>query len=233
MALMLSTGARQAQAGARDSITAATISFDAATKEVRDSENGLFNAGFRPGDPIKISGSGSNDKWDEVVSVASDGSKLVVSGTLVNESAGATVTIKAAGKSFKDIFRNHEVRLFSGSPPSSADDAEGVCLAIITKGGETMTPGTSTNGMSFGEPSGGVINKADEVQQGLGLVAGTAGYYRCYDNGVVTGESATAKRMQGTVGTTSGDLRLTTTSISPGVPVAITQHKVTFPASRS
>jgi hypothetical protein len=234
MALKLSTGLRQAIAGAQDSITGTTIGFTASTNVIADSGNGLFAAGFRPGDAIKISGASNaaNNVWTEVVSIAASGASMVVAAALATEAASQSVTIRAAGKSLKDVFRNHVLRIYSGSAPATADAAEtGTLLAEITVGGLAVTPGTSTNGMSFGTPAAGVLGKASETQQGDGLADGTAGYYRCYDNGVVAGSSATAKRMQGTVGTSGADCILGSTSINSGAPVVISQHNVTVPAS--
>lgn len=69
----------------------ATISFDAASREVRDSANGLKD--FSAHDVIQIAGSASNNGYRRVESAAFDGSKVVVVGTLVDEGAGASVTL--------------------------------------------------------------------------------------------------------------------------------------------
>jgi len=70
---------------------AATISFDAATREVRDSANGL--KAFDAHDTVQISGSASNNVWRRIESADADGSKFVVFSTLVGEAAGASVVI--------------------------------------------------------------------------------------------------------------------------------------------
>jgi len=73
---------------------AATISFDAASKEVRDSANGMDQ--FKTGDTIVIQGSGSNNK---VLTVATGNvaAKAVVNEALTDEAAGAYVTISKRG----------------------------------------------------------------------------------------------------------------------------------------
>lgn len=71
--------------------TASTISFDAATREIRDSANGLGT--FDAHDAILVSGSASNDGAYRIESASADGSKFVTVGTLVNEAAGASVTL--------------------------------------------------------------------------------------------------------------------------------------------
>jgi hypothetical protein len=68
---------------------ASTISFDSATKQIRDSANGL--AAFATGKTIYVD-SGSNDGTYTITDGGHAG-YIVVSETLVDEAAGATVTI--------------------------------------------------------------------------------------------------------------------------------------------
>ena len=58
MAFLLSTGLRNALLGNVDTITGTTISADetGGVFTILDSNNGLFTAGFAPGDTITISG---------------------------------------------------------------------------------------------------------------------------------------------------------------------------------
>lgn len=71
--------------------TSAGISFDSATKEIREAgECGIFNtAGTQT---IVISGSGSNDGV-YTTTAGTDGDKIVVNEAISDEAAGATVTI--------------------------------------------------------------------------------------------------------------------------------------------
>lgn len=71
--------------------TATTISFVSGTKTIADSGNGLVTAGFKQGTQITITGSASNNGTFTIVSVAAGA--IVVAESLVNESAGASVTI--------------------------------------------------------------------------------------------------------------------------------------------
>lgn len=70
---------------------ASTISFDAATREVRDSANGVGT--FDAHDVVLVSGSAANDGSYRIESASADGSKFVVVGSLVNEAAGASITL--------------------------------------------------------------------------------------------------------------------------------------------
>lgn len=76
-------------------VTAITIAFVAATKKITDSGNGL--AGFLTGDKIKVSGSASNDGTYTIV-IGGVAGEIVVSEALVNEDAGASVTIQTVKK---------------------------------------------------------------------------------------------------------------------------------------
>ena len=75
------------------SYTAATLSFASATKKISDSARGL--ARYRGGDLIRVSGSGSNNGV-YTVATGGDPDEIVTTEALVNESAGASVTISDA-----------------------------------------------------------------------------------------------------------------------------------------
>ena len=235
MSLKLSTGLRNALLGERDSYTATSLACVNSTNTITDSGNNLLDEGFRPEDIIDIAGFTltDNNGLAEVVSVASDGSSMVVSGlTLADEIEGDSVTIVAQSKGLKDIFRNHVIHVYSGSAPSSADDVEtGTLLLKLTEESGAFTPGTATNGLNFGAISAGVMSKDAEIQSGVGLDDGTAGYYRVYDNGEVTGESTTAKRMQGTIGISSADFLMSSATISTSATTTLGTHNITQPAS--
>lgn len=72
-----------------------TISFDAASREIRDSANGFIDGGYLPGNYVIVKGSTKNNGKYLVESVAAG--VLVVEGTLSDEAAGASVTTDAEG----------------------------------------------------------------------------------------------------------------------------------------
>jgi hypothetical protein len=76
-----------------DKYQASTISFTASTSTIGDTGNGLST--FYAGQTIDITSTVSNNAKHTVATVASDGSSLTVSGTLVDESAGTTFTIQS------------------------------------------------------------------------------------------------------------------------------------------
>jgi hypothetical protein len=141
---------------------------------------------------------------------------MEVSGlTLTTEGAGDSVTITACAKTFKDVFRNGVIRVYSGSVPADADAAEGagVLLLEISKDSVAVTPGTATNGLNFDAIVDGVLSKNADTWSDAGIATGTAAWWRMYDNGVITGASTTAKRCDGLVSTTSVAMILSSTSI--------------------
>lgn len=75
--------------------TATTISFDAASKEIRDSGNGLLTAGFLSGQFVTVSGTTKNNGKYTIVSAAAG--VLVVSETVTDEVAGSSFTLSASG----------------------------------------------------------------------------------------------------------------------------------------
>jgi hypothetical protein len=237
MTFRISTGVRNALLGKKEAITGTNISFATSGSVIAHADNGLLAAGFRPGDTIIISGSdmGHNDMITQVVSVASNGSTMVVAGALTDESAGEEIAIMTVGgKAFADIFKNYIIHGYSGSPPTSCDAAEtGTLLIKLTKASGAFTPGNAENGLNFdtGNIANGILQNDSEVMSGLGLSGGNIGYYRMYDNGEVTGQSTTAKRVQGAAGVSNAQLIMPSLTIVEGATTTATSHQIVQPAN--
>lgn len=75
--------------------TATTISFDSASKEIRDSGNGFVTAGFLAGQFAYVTGSTKNNGSYTIESVTAG--VLKVSEVLTDEAPGATVSVSAEG----------------------------------------------------------------------------------------------------------------------------------------
>ncbi len=237
MALKLSTGLRNAILGDVATITATTISADedGGKYYIKDSGNGLFSAGFCAGDTITISGftgTAANNQITTVISAETDGSQMEIEGTLVDDAAGESVTITAHQKGWKDMFKYSVIRVYEGSAPSDADAAEtGTLLLEISKDGGAFAAGASTNGFQFDAIASGVLTMKAETYKDAGIAAGTAGYYRHYNNQFVTGLSTSAIRMQGIVGTASAQFILSSTSIELAATTTLDSYSLTHPAS--
>lgn len=136
--------------------------------------------------------------------------------------------------SFKAAMADGILRGYSGSQPSSADNAEsGTLLFEITESGGAFSSGFATNGLEFGTAVAGVIAKAtaETWKDNAANATGTAGYFRFYANTVVTGASTTAVRFDGSIGVGTGDLQVSTTSVTADAPISISFFQVTFPES--
>ena len=233
MAFKFSTGMRNSLLGEQDTTGAvATLAFTVGTNVITTSAQNFLTLGFRPEDTITISGSASNDMITTVVSVASNGLTMVVAGALANEAEGATVTILSVGKTFKDTFRNNVIRIYAGAAPADANAAETSTLLMkITKSSGAVVPGVAANGNNFDVINTGVLSKDANVWSGTGLSDGTAGYWRMYDNGELTGAVATSKRCQGLCGTSGTEFVMSSTSIVTGATVTLDSFNITQPAS--
>lgn len=240
MALRLSTGLRNAlldeKAVANNLMVGTTISFEDGTgtdsrDRIVDSGSGLAN--FVKRGKVTVSGSTSNDGSYEILAVAA-GYLEIAAGSLTTEAAGDTVILAGAtGGSFSDLFQNCVCDIYSGSQPSDADSAEtGTKLVSITLSSGAFVGGSATNGLNFGEVASGVLAKeSGETWSGLGIAAGTAGWFRIYDNSYTTGASTSAIRFDGAVATSGYQFNISNTSITVGGTTTVDSVSLTLPAS--
>lgn len=237
MAFKMSTGLRNSLLGAQDTITATTISADETGGDffILDSGSALLSSGFRPGDTITISGftgTVANNQITTVTKVWSDGSKMQIAGTLVDDAAGESVTITSVAKTFKDVFRNCTIHIYSGTVPADADadEGSGTKLLEISVDSVAMVAGTPDNGLDFDAIAAGVLSKSADTWSDAGLANGTAAWWRMYDNGIITGASSAAKRCDGLLGTSGVTMTLSTTSITLGATVTLDVANFTQPS---
>ena len=126
------------------------------------------------------------------------------------------------------------LEIWSGTQPSSAEDAEtGTLLMAITDDGGVFTDTTGANGLTFKTGAGGILEKTvAQTWKGTAVATGTAGYFRIYhknhNKGADPGDE-TYLRLDGQVGTTSGQLRLHSLAIVTGVPMTIDTFEITLP----
>lgn len=213
---------------------ATTISLSTTT--ITDSGNGFGN--FAAGDWIRVLSPLNKNVFAQLISTTV-GTLVCAAGTFTAETnAGADIIVveKVAGGSYADIFMNGRLDLYTGGRPINADAVEtGTKLLSITLNAGTFTPGTSLNGLNFRVLSGNYLGKAidpvtgeEEEWRGDGIVAGTAGWGRFYDNAAITGASITAVRKDGVVTTTTGgDIVMSSgRSIEIGAPAAVTNVNI-------
>lgn len=244
MALRLSTALRDAlNSKSVDTRLAmedqSTISFDHDEEnkdKILDSEGGFKDAGIKTNDVILIQGaSNTENNGVFVVDNAATGELTLEEGVnIVDESAGQDITIKVlVGGSWKDVFRDGVMRIYSGSQPSNANDGEtGTLLLEITRNSNEFDPENPQNGLNFGQSSDGVVNKrSDEIWSGVGIESGTAGWFRFYCNKRNTGSTEESIRFDGACATSGGELNMSSTSIVAGATTTIDSFNINLPAS--
>ena len=244
MSIKLSTGLRQAllkKAVTKSAVvkmTATTIAaVDGSTgnDSLTDSDDGFLTAGFSVGDSILVigfAGGAAGMIGPFEILAAGDGILEVATGSLADDAATESVTIvRLCSGSWRDIFKDGVLDLYSGVIPATADTAEsGVKLASITLASGAFTGGAAANGLEFGAPSAGVIAKDTGVWSGVGLATGEAGYFVFYDNAYTTGGSTTSVRFMGTCSETSGDLIMSDCTVTEGATKTISAFTITLPA---
>lgn len=134
------------------------------------------------------------------------------------------------------LYTNGVMEIYTGTPPATADLTEvgsGTLLAIISNNGGTFVGGSPTNGLNFGTPVAGVLDKAPaEVWTDDAMADGIMGWFRFYDNTYTKGASTTAKRFDGRISTVAGDnveLWFTNTTVLTGAPILVNTLPITQP----
>ena len=136
-----------------------------------------------------------------------------------------TATLVNLSRSFQDIFKNGEVRIYSGTMPASADNPPGASntlLVTIKKNG--------TDGVSFDDAVAGVLSKAAaETWQGTVVVDGTAAWARLQQTGDLGTDNAVDARIDMSVGTFSGEIQVPSTAFLTGAVQTLTKFTITVP----
>lgn len=129
--------------------------------------------------------------------------------------------------SLQSLLANGSILVFSGTPPTGADDAtSGNTLLLTIKNGSSGVTWSAT-------PSNGVLSKTStETWSGTVATAGTASFFR-YVVGTDAGTAAAAAgnyRMQGTVGTDiTADLLVATTALASSAVITLANAQVSLP----
>jgi hypothetical protein len=87
------------------------------------------------------------------------------------------------------------------------------------------------NTIQIEDPAAGVVTKSADVWSGVGLAAGTAGYFRLVTSADLGTLNATDVRMQGNISTSGADLNLSNLNIAVGATQSIDTFQLTEPAS--
>ncbi len=244
MTMRLSTGLRNSMLTKNSYpmklITGTTFSFEdgtgtGGTDRIVDSGSGFVTAGYEVGDYITVAGSTSNNVQGVKVSAVAAGYLEIPAASLTTEAAGDQVVIAVGhnGGSLDEILRDGVIEVYTGTQPATADLAEtGTKLLRITVSSGAFTPGSPTNGLNLATAASGSTSKeSGETWSGVGLADGTAGWFRYYSNAYVTGASSTSERFDGVCGVGSGELRMSSLSITTGATTTVDAATITQPAS--
>lgn len=123
------------------------------------------------------------------------------------------------------------MKIFSGSQPTTADNAEqGTLLLQVTEDAGSFTPGSATNGLEFDAAADGAIEKAAaEIWRGLAVAEGTAGWFRFQANALdAGGASTTLVRIDGTVGKSGSGADAILSDVTFVVAQSVTCDQCTF-----
>lgn len=126
----------------------------------------------------------------------------------------------------KGAFNLGFIAIMDGSQPANADAAAtGNLLGTISNN-------DSGTGITFDAAVAGVSSKAAaETWKFHGLAAGIAGWFRLYAPGdTITNVSATAARVDGSIGSSGADLNLTNLTIAIGQINTCDSFTITCPA---
>jgi hypothetical protein len=127
----------------------------------------------------------------------------------------------------KTLLDGGKVRIYSGSPPASPNDAESGTLLVTvesTEVGNLMTFDTTLAGA-------GILQKTiTETWTANAVATGTAGYWRYVaDPADAGGASTTEERVQGTASTSGADMNMSSVAVVSGAPQTIDVFKLTIP----
>lgn len=142
---------------------------------------------------------------------------------LINDMYGENGVETGAG-GLKYCLKNGIIHCYSGAQPASANDApSGTYLGYITKDGGAWAAGSPTNGLQFDSPAGGSISKAAaQTWKFVGVAAGTIGWARFKGNAADNDlSSTTLPRIDFSVGTTSGDMKIASVSSTVGGTITV------------
>ncbi|MBF0591203.1 MAG: hypothetical protein HQL02_03860 [Nitrospirae bacterium] len=135
------------------------------------------------------------------------------------------VTLSHAAASLQEVFYKGFIKIYTGSQPTTADNAPtGTLLCTV------YSDGTSA-GLSFGDASAGVMAKTvAETWSGTAVATGTAGWFRLVAPSDGGSSSQTDERLDGSVATSGAQLNMSSTSIVSGAVQTISTFSITMPA---
>ena len=128
--------------------------------------------------------------------------------------------------SLRDIMSLGFIKIYSGTVPSTADDATGSATLLVT-----LSVSSSGTGLTF-EPvavAGGLAKTTSEVWSGVNAAGGVASFYRHVAVGDTGALSTTQPRVQGTISVAGDDMNLTNTTLAGGATQTLDFYQLYLP----
>jgi hypothetical protein len=246
MTIKFSTGLRDKLNGlkgtVKGAIAGATVTLadgGAGADTITHSGNGFVTKGFAPGDALFVQGctTAANDAalTGAVIQGVAAGTLTLLTGKVNTGEVfpAAGIIAVARGGSLKDVMKDGVINIYSGAQPSSPDTAvSGTLLLTLTVSSGAFVAGAFGSGLEFeDDPLSGEIEKsAAETWSGVGIAAGTAGWFRFVGNATDAGAgSTTLPRIDGSIGVSGADMNMPSTSITVGRTYTIDTFKFTLP----
>lgn len=123
--------------------------------------------------------------------------------------------VKGSVDNFTANLNSGFIKIYTGAQPSLNGAVSGTLLATLTFGATAFAASTASSGI--------VTATANSITSGTAGNTGTAGYFALVKSDTTTVVGT------GTVGTSSSDLNLNSTSISSGATVSVTSFTITEP----
>jgi len=169
--------------------------------------------------------------WTHLVYIfESEDDMLRVSFTLSSATSGDNayvdeVNLYDNASSIKEIFNKSKLKIYTGTQPSSADDAPtGTLLVEITVNG-------TGQGLTFDDAVNGIIKKnSQEIWSGTAVATGTAGWFRLQSYNDPESLSETAERIDGAIATSGAELNMSNTTIEKDAVQTISLFQISIDA---
>ena len=136
-----------------------------------------------------------------------------------------TVILADKSASVRDIFEaNCLIDIYTGSQPTGADDAPTGTKLV------TISVNSGGTGLLFNDAAAGVLTLlTGQINTGVSVASGTAGWFRIRELADGGGSSTTDKRIDGAVATSGAELNISSTTITSGATQTISSLSLTLP----
>jgi hypothetical protein len=141
----------------------------------------------------------------------------------ISNSTGYKNAVAVTG-SIRSVRNGGFLKIYSGTPPTTADDALGTGNTLLV----TISDNGGSGGLNFDStPVNGVLQKdSSQTWSGTAVASGTATFFRWEMSGDTGNSSTTAIRVQGSVGLIGADLNLASTNITSGSVIVIASYNI-------